>query len=78
MQGFFSDKIQIKLETLSKEKPGNRHFAERSQTLPEYLSIDTYTSWQLNLICKTNTINKNSTDIAGSVIAMPVLYFGFE
>ena len=78
MQGFFSDKIQIKLETLSKEKPGNRHFPERSQTLPEYLSIDPYTSWQLTLICKTNIINKNSTDIAGSVIAMPVLYFGFE
>ena len=40
----------IKLGTLSKGKPHNRHSPERSQTQPEYLSIDKCISWQLPLI----------------------------
>ena len=42
--------MPITLETLSKDKPHNRHSLERSQTQPEYLSIDQYTAWQLPLI----------------------------
>ena len=33
----------IKLETLSKDKPHNRHSPERYRTQPEHLSIDQYT-----------------------------------
>ena len=59
---------QIKLETSSKEKPRNRHSPERSQTQPEYLSIDKYTSWQLSLISVYETCTiKNSTVTAGEV-----------
>ena len=70
----------IKLETLSKDKPHNRHSFEKSQTQPEHLSIDQYSSWQLPLISiyKTYPINKNSTDIAGEITTTPAFYFGFE
>ena len=58
---------QVTFETLSKDKPHNRHSPEKSRTQPEHLSIDQYTSWQLPLIStyKTYHINKNMTDIAG-------------
>ena len=54
----------------------SRHSPERSQIQPGYLSIDKYTSWQfpLILVYKTYTINKNSADIAGAVIAIPRCY----
>ena len=79
----------IKLETLSKKKPPNRHSPERSQTQPKYssilsidkyLSISSYTSWELSLISiyRTYTIIKNSTDIAKAVTAMSAFYFGFK
>ena len=79
----------IKLETLSKKKPPNRHSPERSQTQPKYLSIlsidkylsiSSYTSWELSLISiyRTYTIIKNLTDIAKAVTTMSVFYFGFK
>ena len=79
----------IKLETLSKKKPPNRHSPERSQTQPKYLSIlsidkylsiSSYTSWELSLISiyRTYTIIKNSTDVAKAVTTMSVFYFGFK
>ena len=79
----------IKLETLSKKKPPNRHSPERSQTQPKYLSIlsidkylsiSLYTSWELSLISiyRTYTIIKNLTDIAKAVTTMSVFYFGFK
>ena len=79
----------IKLETLSKKKPPNRHSPERSQTQPKYLSIlsidkylsiSSYTSWELSLISiyRTYTIIKNLTDIAKAVTTMSVFYFGFQ
>ena len=79
----------IKLETLSKKKPPNRHSPERSQTQPKYLSIlsidkylsiSLYTSWELSLISiyGTYTIIKNLTDIAKAVTTMSVFYFGFK
>ena len=79
----------IKLETLSKKKPPNRHSPERSQTQPKYLSIlsidkylsiSSYTSWELSLISiyRTYTIIKNSTDIAKAVTTMSAFYFGFK
>ena len=79
----------IKLEALSKKKPPNRHSPERSQTQPKYLSIlsidkylsiSSYTSWELSLISiyRTYTIIKNLTDIAKAVTTMSVFYFGFK
>ena len=79
----------IKLETLSKKKPPKRHSPERSQTQPKYLSIlsidkylsiSSYTSWELSLISiyRTYTIIKNLTDIAKAVTTMSVFYFGFK
>ena len=76
MQGF----SLINMEVLSKDKPHNRHSPERSRTQSEYLPIVKCTYWQLLLISvyKAYTINKNSTDIAGTVTTVPVFKFRFE
>ena len=70
---------QMNLETLSKEKPLNRHSPEGSRIQSGYLSIDKYTAWQLPLISvyKTYFNDKNPTSIAGAITAIPVIYFGF-
>ena len=58
----------------------SRHSRKRSQIQSGYLSIDKYTSWRfpLILVYKTYTINKNLANIAGAVVTIPGIYFGFE